>query len=96
MSYFVYIRQRFNPQNSLQSEVMVYLQGLNRFLIPDEKLENFKADVERRITELNTEFKRCRPLVVKWRDSGTDTIFLERHHGVEVVELSLMKVYGEY
>lgn len=96
MSYFVYIRQRFNPQNSLQSEAMIYLQGLNRFLIPDGKLEDFKADIDLRITELNSTFKRCRPLHVLWRDMDTETIFLERFGGVEVVDMILMKVYGEY
>lgn len=96
MSYFVYIRQRFNPKNKLQQDAMIYLQSLNKIIIPTGQVGKFKTDVEARISELNKANKRCQPLRVLWLESNLETVFLERHGGVEIVDLVLMKVYGKY
>lgn len=49
-------------KNKLEEEFFNYLQSIDRELIEDHKIEDFKAEILKKYDELCQKYSRCKPI----------------------------------
>ena len=91
--YFSKVTQdHWVAKNRLEAEAKTIALYAERRLIPEEKLEAFKTEFQKRISRANLQSHRCKPLELDIRtfgiDNGDITIYIPG-----VFQMSLYKVH---
>lgn len=73
--YITYLGACTMPKNSLEKAVRCYLSSIDRTLIDDVDLEDFKTRILDHIKNLNADYPRCRPLEPRFQE-GRENDFL--------------------
>lgn len=89
MHYLTVQGHTLSLKNNLEKEIYALIKDNDRFIIADNKMDEFKKEIVAKIEELNKKNPRCKPIKASW---WTDTFTKDIHlSGMGPINFSLYK-----
>ena len=73
--YLAYTNNQLSSKNKLEAEFSEYLKEINRTLVSDDKIEDFRKEILNKYDELCKKYQRCKPIIKRF-DSGYKNDFI--------------------
>lgn len=64
--YLAYTNNQLSSKNKLEAEFSAYLKEINRTLVSDDKIEDFRKEILNKYDELCKKYQRCKPITKRF------------------------------